>query len=177
MTFEVANPTNKPPVVDGIVVSAVGGGDSNKARRINDSVATVAFSNNLGQAATLSKIRVSLSGSALRVASGTTAMPPVVDLIDADTGVSFGAFGIGSPQECVFSGVASESCAADFFPAYVMQAGTVKTLRVVIDSNGLANSAAEEDSLTVSIVGEKDIAWIGGSGVGAGTATVVNIYE
>lgn len=131
------------------------GQTNNRVRTSVDDVAMLTVVADGTQSVEFSTLRLTLSGGAL---SGAPAFG--VSLIDPNTNVALGA---ATTQTCTPS---SSSCTVLFSPAYTISAGTVKPVKIRLDSSNFTNGAGSGDALSILIASASDFTWSDGVSTG-----------
>jgi hypothetical protein len=135
----------------------------NHARSSVDTVGSIVFSADSAYQATLTSVILRFSG--LAVSNGSTAF--AVDLIDTQTGVAL----TGASQQTCTPG-AGNSCSVTFSPAYVISAGTSKTVNVRANTSSFYDAASTAEALSVTILSASDLTWTDGTTAGITLETI-----
>lgn len=130
---------------------------SGRTRTAIDDIATIKWTADSAYRAIVGTVTVKFQGSA--VTDGVANFN--VDLIDSDTGSSWGS---ASTQACN-SGVGN-SCSITFVPQFTLSAGTTKEVKLRVNSSDFNNNANSADSVSAIINSASDIAWNDGTTAG-----------
>jgi hypothetical protein len=155
--------------------SALLGSASNRSRVAVDDVATLSFTADAANQATLNTVVLRFSGLAVSAATSFN-----VDLIDSSTNALLGS----AAQDSCAQSAATPTCDVTFTPAFIIDAGTTKTTKVRVNSGTFTNTANTSDSMSIIVPTASDFDFGDGTTNGIGLEatvspfTVVNVaYE
>jgi len=134
--------------------SAILGSTSGRVRQAVDDIATITWTANAADQLTVNTITLTFTG--LAVSTGTSI---VVDLIDADTGTTW-----GSTNQVTTTTISGNTANAVFNAAnYIISAGSSKSVKVRVNSSNFYNAAQTSESMSVVIGTTGAVTWSDGS--------------